>query len=87
MKYTSTILSVLPARALPGLLIPLLLSLLVIPSDFALQQSYPNRLDPITVIRSEIPVSSRVTLKVHNMLGQEVATLVDEIQEAGVQGG
>ncbi len=54
-----------------------------LPQEFALQQNYPNPFNPSTVIRYQLPVSSVVSLKIYNMLGQEIGVLVDEEQEAG----
>jgi len=55
----------------------------VIPETYSLEQNYPNPFNPITKINWQSPVSSWQVLKVYDVLGSEVATLVNEYREAG----
>jgi hypothetical protein len=50
---------------------------------FRLEPNYPNPFNPSTTIRYEIPKSANVSLKIFNMLGQEIAALVNERKDAG----
>lgn len=54
------------------------------PTKLFLDQNYPNPFNPSTVIRYGLPSGTHVRLTVHTLLGNEVKTLVDQSQEAGV---
>ncbi|MDI6767873.1 MAG: T9SS type A sorting domain-containing protein [Bacteroidota bacterium] len=56
---------------------------IALPKEYALEQNYPNPFNPVTTLKYGLPFTSDVRLKIYNTLGQLVATLVDEIQEAG----
>ena len=55
-----------------------------LPTEFALMQNYPNPFNPTTTITYHLPKASNVKLKVYDIIGNEIATLVDEEESAGV---
>jgi hypothetical protein len=54
-----------------------------VPTDFLLSQNYPNPLNPSTKIKYSIPQSSNVVIKVFDILGSEIETLVNEEKPTG----
>ena len=54
-----------------------------LPVAFALRQNYPNPFNPTTIINYELPITNDVELSIYDLLGQKVATLVSEKQNAG----
>jgi hypothetical protein len=54
-----------------------------VPDVYTLAQNYPNPFNPATTLEYQLPVDTKVSLKVYNVLGQEVAEIVNDLQKAG----
>ncbi len=54
-----------------------------IPNDYLLYQNYPNPFNPTTTIKYSVPQSSNVVIKVFDVLGKEITTLVNEEKSVG----
>jgi len=55
-----------------------------VPTAYELEQNFPNPFNPETSIKYHLPARTSVTLRIYNALGQEVRTLVNQLQDAGV---
>jgi hypothetical protein len=55
----------------------------VVPGQFTLGQNYPNPFNPSTVIEYNVPVRSNVEITIFNILGQKVATIINDVHDAG----
>ena len=55
----------------------------VLPKNFNLFQNYPNPFNPVTIIKFALPMTAKVRIIVYNLVGEKVATLLDENKDAG----
>ncbi len=54
-----------------------------LPQEYSLSQNYPNPFNPITKISYNVPSESKVTIKIYDILGREISTLIEGIQKPG----
>lgn len=55
-----------------------------LPESFLLQQNYPNPFNPVTTIQYALPDAENVVIKIYNLMGEEIRTLVDDFKPAGI---
>ena len=60
-----------------------MVNVVAVPYEFALHQNYPNPFNPVTKINFDLPEASHVQLFIYDILGREVTSLVNEVQEPG----
>ncbi|MDI6804869.1 MAG: S8/S53 family peptidase, partial [Bacteroidota bacterium] len=83
ISQTATASLVVTAYNSGGGLEPIAQYIQVLPEEFNITQNHPNPFNPVTTIRYELPEVSNVVLKIFDILGKEVATLVNGVQDAG----
>jgi len=77
--------NVIPINFINGVILPItsVENNIQKPIDYSLSQNYPNPFNPNTTISYQIPIAGKVSLKVYDILGKEVAVLVEEYKEIG----